>query len=123
MTAFGLKYLRKNGVFLNKMGDPVKVPEKMGPTHKTKEFEIPAKSSRSKVSAIDQLGGLVTTLIGSNYSKPEDIISKKGINKSKTKIENYISKSEDGYLADDRDKFLNLANQIILLHRAFLTYW
>ena len=112
ITAFGLKYLSKNGVFLNKMGDPSKVPEKLENVARAKEFDDPEETSRAKDQAIEQLGGLISTLIGAYYSKPEDIISNKGKKKSKKRVENYISKAEEGYFKDHRTKFHEVATQI-----------
>lgn len=115
ITAFGLKYLSKNGVFLNKMGDPVKLPEKMKNIARAKEFDNPEETSRAKDQAIEQLGGLISMLIGAYYSKPEEIISNKGKKKSKKKVENYISKAKEGYLKDHRTKFHEVAAQIAKL--------
>ena len=115
ITAFGLKYLSKNGVFLNKMGDPVKVPENMENIARAKEFDDWEETSRTKAQAIMQLGGLIAMLISAYYSKPEEIISNKGKKKSKKKVENYISKAEDGYLKDHRTKFHEVATQIAKL--------
>ena len=112
ITAFGLKYLSKNGVFLNKMGDPVKLPEKMKNIARAKEFDNPEETSRAKDQAIEQLGGLISMLIGAYYSKPEEIISNKGKKKSKKKGENYISKAKEGYLKDHRTKFHEVATLI-----------
>ena len=112
ITAFGLKYLAKNGVFLNKMGEPSKAPENVKNLPRAKQFERPEESSRAKEQVVEQLGGLISTRINSYFSQPDDIISKKGTKKSKHNIENYLSKSEDGYLKEDRVKFMDVANQI-----------
>ena len=73
ITAFGLKYLSKNGVFLNKMGDPGKVPEKMENIPRAKEFDDREETSRAKAQAIMQLGGLISTLISAYYLNPRKL--------------------------------------------------
>ena len=96
ITAFGLKYLSKNGVFLNKMGDPNKVPEKLENVARAKEFDDPEETSRAKDQAIEQLGGLISTLIGAYYSKPEDIISNKGKKSLRRGLKNTIQSRRRG---------------------------
>lgn len=117
ITAFGLKYLSKNGVFLNKMGDPVKVPEKLEKIARAKKFDAPEETSRAKVQAIEQLGGLISTLISAYYSKPEEIISNRAKKRSKRKVENYISKAEDGYLNHHRARFHEVETAIAKLNK------
>ena len=112
LTPFGLKFLESNGINLNKNGDKIEAGKSIP---RSKVMTAPETSSRTKHQTIDQLSGIVTSLIGDYYSQPEGIISNNGIKKCKKKIENYICKSEDGYLPGHRHRFYDLARQIVLV--------
>ena len=112
VTKFGKTFLGKNGIFVNKIGEPIVVPKQKENVPRSKTLDFSDEIVRVTDQEMQKLGGKICELIMKYYTEPVTVTSKRAKKVEKWNQKNYEEKANMGYINGDRLLFQNLAKEV-----------